>query len=360
MTTTTRFLSSRISTTMTGAFLMLSMALVAGCAGTPAITDKHGNAVSGSIAELVAVEIGGMEQWVLVRGTDRTNPVLLWLHGGPGAAQMPVSRAWAAELEEQFVVVHWDQRGAGKSNPRDFDESTMTLDRYVQDVHEVTSWLRQRLGQERIYLLGHSWGTELALHVLQERPGEYIAYIGVSQVVNRALAVEIAYRRIAGVVAEGSARDRRKLQDLGPPPYDDHRRYVEFMGIINDHGGSYDIGFAQPAVRALQSPEYGPGDYRAWLRGARRGSGPMWEEPAYRDFDARHSAPRLEVPVFFISGGRDLNTPVEAVRRYMEVLDAPQGKELILFEEAAHTPFFHDEERFVKVLVEIRDRQQVP
>ena len=158
---------------------------------------------------------------------------------------MPVSRGWAAELEEHFVVVHWDQRGSGKSNPRDFDKSTMRLDRYVQDVHEITFWLQQRLGQVRIYLLGHSWGTELALHVLQERPGDYIAYIGVSQVVNRALAEEIAYRRIARVVEEeGSDRDRRKLRELGPPPYRDHGRYVEFMGIVDDHGGSFDLGFA--------------------------------------------------------------------------------------------------------------------
>lgn len=359
---TGRIPTRRIPTNLTGAFLVLSIVLAAGCASTPAITDRRGMVVPGSIAELEPVEIGGMEQWVLIRGVDRSNPVLLWLHGGPGAAHMPVSRGWATELEEHFVVVHWDQRGAGKSNPRDFDESTMTLDRYVQDVHEITSWLRQRLGQDRIYLLGHSWGTELALHVLQERPQDYIAYIGVSQVVNRALAVEIAYRDIVGVEEEGSAPDRHvlrnqgRLRELGPPPYDDHGRYVEFMGIINDHGGSYDIGFTSLAATALRSPEYRTGDYRAWLRGARRGSGPMWEDPAYRDFDARRHVPYLEVPVFFITGGRDLNTPLEAVRRYCDVLDAPRGKELIVFEEAAHTPFFQDEERFVKVLAGIRDR----
>jgi pimeloyl-ACP methyl ester carboxylesterase len=326
----------------------------------PAITDERGRALPGSIAELVAVEVGGMEQWILIRGTDRSNPVLLWLHGGPGAAHMPVARGWAAELEEYFVVVHWDQRGAGKSNPSDFDESTMTLERYVQDVHEMTAWLQRRLSQDRIYLLGHSWGSELALQVLQERPGNYIAYIGVAQVVNRELASPIAYRQIAlAVEEEGSARDRRrlrKLQELGPPPYRDHSRYVEFMGIVNDHGGSYDVGFASLAMTALRAPEYRCRDYRAWLRGANRGSGPMWEEPAYRDFDARRHVPRLEVPVFFIMGGRDLNTPLEAVRRYYEILDAPRGKELIVFEEAAHTPMFQNEERFVNALVEIRDR----
>ncbi|TVR67489.1 MAG: alpha/beta hydrolase [Spirochaetaceae bacterium] len=346
-----------VGSAVAGALLILS---ATGCATTPAITDERGRALPRSIAELEAVEIGGMEQWVLIRGTDRSNPVLLWLHGGPGAAHMPIAGGWAAELEEHFVVVHWDQRGAGKSNPPDFDESTMRLERYVRDVHEMTAWLQQHLGQERIYLIGHSWGSELALHVLQERPENYVAYVGVAQVVNRELASEIAYRRIGDALEEeGNARDRRRLrrlQELGPPPYRDHSRYVEFMGIVNDHGGSYDVGFASLAVRATRAPEYRFRDYRAWLRGANRGSGPMWAEPAYRDFDARREVPRLEVPVFFIMGERDLNTPLEAVRSYYEVLDAPRGKELIVFEEAAHTPFFQDEERFVNVLVEIRDR----
>ncbi len=327
-----------------------------GCATTAPFTDSRGMVRPESIAVLEAVEIGGMEQWILIRGTDRSNPVLLWLHGGPGAAHMPVAQGWAEELEEYFLVVHWDQRGAGKSNPPDFDETTMTLERFVQDVHEVTEYLKDRLETEKMYLLGHSWGAELGLHVVQQRPWNYFAYIGVSQVVNRGLGEDIAYSHLTrAIIKEGSPREKRKLLELGPPPYHEHSRYVSFMSLINNHGGSYDTGFLRLAVEVLRAPEYRIPDYRAWLRGANRGSGPMWNQAEYRNFDARRHVPRLELPVFFIMGARDLNTPLEAVRRYFDVLDAPRGKELIVFDNAAHTPFFQDEQRFVEVLVRIRE-----
>lgn len=131
-------------------------------ASTPAITDD-GDPVGGSIATLEPVPIGGMEQWLLIRGRHSANPVLLWLHGGPGASEMPVVPHYNRALEEEFVVVHWDQRGAGKSNPRDFDESTMTFERFVQDAHELTRHLKRRFGKKKIYLLGHSWGSHLGL-----------------------------------------------------------------------------------------------------------------------------------------------------------------------------------------------------
>lgn len=107
---------------------------------TPAI------AGDASIASLEIVELGGMEQWILIRGQDISSPVLLWLHGGPGAAQMPIARYFNTDLEEHFIVVHWDQRGAGKSKPSHFDESTMTFKQYLKDAHELTLYLKTRFG----------------------------------------------------------------------------------------------------------------------------------------------------------------------------------------------------------------------
>lgn len=321
---------------------------VVGCASTPPFADARGNTLPESIARLEPVEIGGMEQWLLIRGVDRANPVLLWLHGGPGAAHTPVARFGLKELEEHFVVVHWDQRGAGRSNARDFDESTMTVEQFVRDTLEVTAYLREVTGQDRIYLLGHSWGTELGLQVTRDHPEYFIAYIGVAQVVDRRLGEAIAYRRIASVAGDSV------LDELGPPPYTEHHRYVQFMRLINDHGGSYDVSFFRLAVEAIRAPEYRFPQYRNWLRGANRGSGPMWTQPEYALFDARRDVPRLEIPVYFINGAQDLNTPLEATRRYYEALDAPAGKELIVFDSAAHTPFFRDPHRFVRELVRIK------
>lgn len=349
--------------TCCGAVAVLLALCISGCASTPPIRDASGKPLEESIAELIPLEIGGMEQWLLIRGADRTNPILLWLHGGPGAAQMPLarggfgagSRAGTEELEKHFVLVHWDQRGAGKSNPRHFDASTMSVEQYIRDTREVTRYLKERFGREKIILLGHSWGTEVGLHAASRYPEDYHAFIGVSQVVCRRLGEEIAYEHLVQHFSR-DRRDgnRRKLEDLGPPPYLEHHRYVRFMKLVDEAGGGLDIPMTSLAWNALGAAEYRPRDYFRWLRGANRGSGPMWHQEAYASFDARRSIPRLQVPAYFFMGTEDYNTPAEAVRLYLGELDAPRGAELVLFEGAAHTPFLHDPEAFVRELLRVR------
>lgn len=295
-----------------------------------------------------------MDQTILLRGRADTLPVLLWLHGGPGSAQMPAAR-YTRALEDEFLVVHWDQRGAGKSNPRDFDPATMTVERFVQDTHELTAYLKARFAQRRIYLLGHSWGTQLGLRVVAERPEDYHAYIGVSQVVAPVAAAEVAYEWLTERIdATGSRKHRRRLDDVGPPPYHEHDRFVRFIKLVDAHGGSFDVGFARLAWAGFRSPEYTLGDMRAWLRGANRGSGPMWDDPEYRDFDAFRQHPRIEVPVHLFVGRDDYNTPLAVIARYFDTLDAPAGKRLVVFEHSAHTPFLGEPGRFTTEVAAIK------
>ena len=149
-------------------FSVFMILLLAGCsAGTPDID------MPDAVSELKAVEIGGLEQWILIRGEDQSNSVLLWLHGGPGSAQMAVHRKFNKELEKEYVVVHWDQRGAGKSNHIGFREETMTLERFIEDAHELTDYLKDRFDQEKIFLLGHSWGTQFGILTVQRYPADY-------------------------------------------------------------------------------------------------------------------------------------------------------------------------------------------
>ena len=159
---------------------------------TPPLTDAHGNEIPNSSTVLEKIELGALDQWIRIRGTDRSNPVLLSLHGGARWAQMAFAHHLDGELEKHFVIVHWDQRGAGKSNHRGFDEETMRLERYLQDARELIEYLRRRLGQDRIILLGHSWGTRLGMELVKAHPEYFDAYIGVSQVVNHDRATELA------------------------------------------------------------------------------------------------------------------------------------------------------------------------
>ncbi len=263
---------------LTTAGCSLLLLALGGCtAGTPPIDGPDGRPRPGSIAELVAVPIGGMDQWVRIRGRDR------------------------------------------------------------------------------IFLLGHSWGTQLGIRLVQEHPDDYHAYVGVAQVVdqNRSqiLARDWLEERLQ---AEGRSRDLRRLEALGPAPYTDHGDYVRFARMIDSQGGNMDVGFARLAWISIRAPEYTLGDLRAWLRGSNRGSGPMWDAPDYQGFNAFQQIPRLEVPVHFFMGRRDRNTPLELLEEYVEVLQAPVGKEIVVFEESAHTPFLGEPERFSQELLRVK------
>ncbi|TVR63562.1 MAG: alpha/beta fold hydrolase [Gemmatimonadales bacterium] len=332
----------------------LILGLATGClAHTPPMSLPDGRPDPEGIATLEAVEIGGVEQWLLIRGRRADAPLLLRLHGGPGAADMPVTRHFNGALEDHFVVVSWDQRGAGKSNPRSFDPTTMTFERFVEDGHELTRYLKERFGRDRIFLMGHSWGTQLGLRLIHRYPDDYAGYIGVSQSVDQRRAVVLAHRWLSGRIAEaGDETTGRELAALGTPPYRDHGDFVAFVGLLDRYGANMDVGFGTLAWVAVTAPEYSARDLLRWLRGARRGSGPMWDEPAYRDFDALTGLAELSVPSHFFMGARDLNTPLALAQEYADSLEDPGMARVVTFEESGHVPFMAEPERFHREVVE--------
>lgn len=326
-------------------WLLISLSIVACRAKTEKI--DHPNAV----AELMSVEIGGLEQWLLIRGEDRTKPVLLWLHGGPGSAQMPIHHAYTKALEKEYVVVHWDQRGAGKSNHAEFREASMTINRFVKDVYEVTQYLKKRFDRNKIILLGHSWGTQIGILAVKEYPEDYTAYISVSQVVHPQRGDSLSYEWLRQEIEErGTESQKSKFAKLGNPPFDDHDAYVIFARMKDTFGGGMDAGFASLAWKALGAKEYALGDYIKWVRGANRGSGPMWEES--RDFNLFKDVPELEVPVWFIVGEYDMNTPVALIEEYFKFVEAPE-KHLYIMENCAHTPFIGNPDQFNHKIISI-------
>ncbi len=301
------------------------------------------------IALLEPVEIGGMTQWLLIRGQDRTAPVLLWLHGGPGAAQMPLAHATTRALERDFVVVHWDQRGAGKSNPRDFDEATMTMERFLQDGHEVTRHLRERLATEQIIVLGHSWGSMLGTRLVARWPEDYAAYIGVGQQVSTKRGIEVTLQRLGPLIrSAGRSEHQRWLDVATPETLLEHAAYVEMMMMLDDYGGGMNVPVWRLALMLIRAPEYSLADIRRWLDGANRGSGPMW--PDYRSRDLFEEVPTMPVPMLLISGARDLNTPAELVAEWFDQVSAPQGKQHLVLEDSGHAPFLTEPERFNEAL----------
>lgn len=329
------------------AFLVLAASAALYLSG---VTQRH---PKGEVDFIEEVELGGMKQWIMANGSKENLPVLLWLHGGPGSSQMPVARYFNSSLESNFIVVHWDQRGAGKSNANGFDESTMTFEQFVWDTHELTLYLKARFHQEKIYLLGHSWGSQIGLIAASRYPGDYIAYIGVAQIIDsdagQGIAAEELTKRMIG---EDRTADLTKLYSLYGPPFRNHDEYVTFAKLLDQYHMNMDIGMDRLAMAALGSGVYSLKDFSAWLSGATRGSGPMWEE--MQSWNAPERVPQIDIPVFFISGDQDYNAPLALVQAYCDTLEAPLGKEVIVFPGSAHTPFFADAARFKKMMDDIQ------
>src|SRR5690606_8881641 len=130
------------------------------------------------------IELGGFKLVVRIAGDDVANPILLLLHGGPGFTEMALFAEYNKDLEKEFIVVNWDQRGAGLSYAPNIPDSTMTLEQFINDAHELVTWLKTTYKKEKIYVLGHSWGSVLGVNLVQRYPEDFYAYVGVGQGVN--------------------------------------------------------------------------------------------------------------------------------------------------------------------------------
>lgn len=161
---------------------------------TPAFRDLKGEVVSGSIAVVEEITLGGLEQHIVIRGKDVTKPVLLFLHGGPGGAHSPfIKYLHTREMEENFIVVEWDQRGAGKSYSKTLTEEDMKVEHFITDTIELTNHLRARFEQDKIFMLGHSWGSALGFMTIARTPELYHAYIGAGEAAHWNKRQQISY-----------------------------------------------------------------------------------------------------------------------------------------------------------------------
>ena len=343
---------------LSGAVLLIAIFLTIRGAFFPytnEILGEDGSIPENAISELITIELGGLEQYILLRGTDQSNPLLLWLHGGPGGAQMPLAHALDSQLEQEFVVVHWDQRGAGKSNHSGFDENTMTFDHFLSDAHELVQYLKQRFHRDKIFLLGHSWGTQLGIVLTKNYPDDFHAYIAVSQVVNHERATEIAHHWLQNTINPEEAPDDFQLLNEIEIPASKHSEYRKLNRLTDKYGGSFDKSMLQLARITARAPEYSLRDYLRLLDGMNRGGGPMHRDGIMGGFNYIEEIPAIGVPVYFLIGKNDYNTPHQLVKKYFELLETPQ-KELILFEQSAHTPFLAEPKKFSSTIIQIKNQ----
>ena len=290
---------------------------------------------------LEAVPIGDIRMWVSARGVDKKNPVLLYVHGGPGYVSMPMSWWTTRGWEEYFTVVQFDQRGAGKTyllNDPEKVKPTLTNDRMVRDVEEMIGWAQKTFGQRKVFLLGHSYGSFLGLEVAQRHPEWLHAYIGVGQAVNLAEGE----RRGWQFDMEAAQRDKneqaiRELQGIAPYAAPGSKVAIEQVYVqrkwLNYYGGGMAYRKDAQADSALSqlSPDYTPEEL------AHLWDGNAWSTPYLLPelMDERPAPTKLEVPLILFNGRHDKNVSADVAAEWFAKVKAPQ-KHLVWFEHSAH------------------------
>ena len=301
-----------------------------------------------AISELVEIEINGEKPWISIRGKNKNNPIILFLAGGPGGSQLGAVRRNLGALEKDFVIVNWEQPGSGKSYSS-VDAKALDVERYIDDGLAITDHIKEKFNQEKIYIMGESWGSALGIFLVNGRPDDYYAFIGTGQMVAFEETEKICYDTALEIAKSKDDQEQiDKLEAIGPPPFYGKNMalttatYLQYLSKemvnnpeINNPGYS--------TLEDLSSPEYGIVDQINFFRGMLRSFSKVY--PQLYSIDLRSDFSDLEVPIYFIHGKYDLNAPVHLVEDYYNQLDAPE-KKLIIFEHSGHSPWINENELF--------------
>lgn len=355
--------------------LTLLASAAPGAAQTPSAPDAYaqGRAIVADINRIVTptgvqetfeATLGGARQVVNVRGADRTNPILLFIHGGPAAVEMPIAWAFQRPWEDRFTVVQWDQRGAGRSfllNDPAALASTLKPERYRDDAIELIELLGKRYGQRKVFLLGHSWGSIVGMMVAAKRPDLLHAYIGVGQVIDFRENEREGYAwTLTKARAAGNSDAVRELEALrpypGPGAFDlkkleiERKWNIRFGGLAAGRDNA-DFYFRAPRL----SPEYTAADRQAWNDGSAFTMKTMFPQLADISFA---KVDRIDTPVFMFLGRQDFTTPSPIAAGWLSRLRAPR-KDVVWFEHSAHLPFIEEPGRvFEALLTRVRPLSQ--
>jgi len=318
---------------------------------TPPFLGPEGKTLPGSIADIHYLRLGGVDQWVMVRGENIANPLLILLHGGPGFPEMRLLRFFNAPLEKDFTVVYWEQRGTGKSFDRKIPPSSMTVEQFMADLDELVDTVRKRFEKDKVAIYGHSWGSGLGILYAARFPHKVTAFVGAAQVGDWPASEVTCYEFL---MAEAERRRNRKalreLQAIGPPPHTGQRQMVQGKWLTRFLGMVRGMSLWSLSRIMISGPESSVLDLLNILRGTLFSTYTMWEEVSA--LNLVKAAPVLEIPVFFFIGRHDHVIAPKISTAYFDVLTAP-SKKLVWFEESAHEPPFEEPIKFNAAMTEL-------
>lgn len=318
----------------------------------PPYRDEHGKKVPGSHSELKKLMLGGAEQWITIRGKSRELPILLFLHGGPGSPQIGALAKYNRALEDHYLVVHWDQRGSGKSFSPPLSADSMTIPQLLTDLYELVVYLKKEYGKEKIFLAGQSCGAAIGLLFIKKHPELVHAYVGINQPVFRAEEERRSYDFVLQTAKEKmDVKAYKRLEDIGRPEKGTYNSINDMVTqrkyVTKYRGVAHKKNAALINMNYLLSPHLHFKEKLLFMKRFGFSSTHLWDEFTALNFF--QLVPAVEVPIYIIAGLHDQIVPFDLVEKYYKELAAP-FKQLIVFEESAHLACFEEAGRFNEIM----------
>jgi pimeloyl-ACP methyl ester carboxylesterase len=335
-------------------FTILLVLILAGLNDCFAGSLSHSNNAD-SISIIEKIKLGGVDQTIMIHGADASNALLLMIHGGPGFAESYLFRTYNKVLEKNFIVVYWDQRGTGLSYSPDIPPQTMTLSQIVEDAHELVTILKKRYQKEKIYLLGHSWGSGVGITLIQKHPEDFYKYVGVGQIVDMAQNEKLSYQYTLNAATQDKNHEAiTELKKIASNYHKDipddlnalriQRKWLDYYG-----GATYGERNADKIFEDITAKEYALYDQHKSHEAQAFSMKYLWSEVMKINF--LKTALQLQVPVYFFTGRHDYNVVSTLVEEYYRALKAPH-KEIVWFENSAHFIPFEEPKKFNDMVVE--------
>jgi len=303
------------------------------------------------------VRINGINQYLFHAGTKYDNPVMLFLHGGPGSAESLLAHAFQEKWEDIFTVVHWDQRGSGKTLTKNPDKYP-TIDLMIKDLFEIIQYLKKKYNKQKIIILGHSWGSVLGSTFIKQYPEEVAYYIGVGQVVGFLENERVGYEKVKKLIIEANDKKAlKKLEAIGAYPGDKYdAKFIGKCNKIRRIQGKYNLAVKIDSsifITAFRSPIFKFSDLWALIKGFKANEKVL---EFLGSFDLRSEPSEYKVPIYYILGGNDWQTPYVIAEKYFSRINAPY-KKYYLIPNAGHMTMLDQPQLFFEALLEINSKE---
>ncbi len=321
------------------------------------LVDMEGKIIPNSISVKTKMKIGGIEQGFFIRGEDINNPVILYLHGGPGSPELPliIPSEKHERLEKYFTVCYWDQRGAGMSYSKSIDPLSMTAEQMVEDAYEITIYLMEKFAKEKIYLMGHSWGSYLGVKTIEKYPQLYHAYIGIGQVADQRESEILSYDYMLSYATEINDKADLKLLEKYGKNTPLFLGFDYFMKVRTPLMNKYGIGIMHKDYKmsdltrdVLYFKGYTLSEKIGYMRGSLFSYQYLFNQYVLAD-NLFETSLSFDIPIYITHGVYDYQVSYALACKFYEVIDAPR-KSFYSFEHSAHSPNMEEPEKFVGIL----------